>query len=103
MKKIMVNETLIFLRHKYNYVELDDIQSDVLLSKDKPDNNLLLEEYYELIRELPYDLRTIFNLYAIEGYSHKEIAKQLNIQESSSRVYLTRARKILQKNLTKNF
>ena len=102
MKKIITNEALLFLRQKFTYNELYDISSAVLFSDDMPDNNLMLEDYYRLIRELPHDLRTVFNLFAIEGYSHKEIAELLNIKEASSRVYLTRARKMLQENLTKN-
>jgi len=101
MKKIITNEALIFLRQKFIYNELDDIPTAGSFSEDIPDNNLILEDYYRLIRELPHDLRTVFNLYAIEGYSHKEIAGLLKIKEASSRVYLTRARRILQKNLTK--
>jgi RNA polymerase sigma-70 factor (ECF subfamily) len=56
----------------------------------------MAEDYYQLIRRLPHDFRTVFNLYAIDGYSHKEIAEELGIKETSSRVYLNRARKLLQ-------
>jgi RNA polymerase sigma-70 factor (ECF subfamily) len=49
-----------------------------------------------LIEKLPVGYRTIFNLYAIEGYSHAEIAKQLGITESTSKSQLSRARVILQ-------
>jgi len=45
-----------------------------------------------LLEKLPDQMRVIFNLYEIEGYSHKEIAATLNIAESSSRTYLTRAK-----------
>lgn len=102
MKKIITNEALFFLRQRFTYHEIEDIQSEILYSEDAPDNNLMLEDYYRLIRELPHDLRTVFNLFAIEGYSHKEIAELLDIKEASSRVYLSRARKILQEKLTKN-
>lgn len=101
MKKIIINEALIFLRRKINYSEIHENQLEVLHPKNISDNNLILEDYYNLIRQLPHDLRTVFNLYAIDGYSHKEIAEKMNIKESSSRVYLTRARKILQQSLTK--
>jgi RNA polymerase sigma factor (sigma-70 family) len=99
MNKILINEALSFLRQKVTYNETNDNQSDSMASENIPENNLLLEDYYNLIRKLPQDLRTVFNLYAIDGYSHKEIATKLNIKESSSRVYLMRARKILQENL----
>ena len=100
MKKIIINEALVFLRQKFTYHEIEDIPSEMLFSEDITDDNLMLEDYYRLIRELPHDLRTVFNLFAIEGYSHKEIAELLNIREASSRVYLSRARKILQEKLT---
>ena len=48
-----------------------------------------------LIQELPVGFRTVFNLYAIEGYSHAEIAKMLTINESSARSQFSRARTIL--------
>jgi len=99
MNKIVINEALSFLRQKVTYYEINDNQSDSMANENIPENNLLLEDYYYLIRKLPQDLRTVFNLYAIDGYPHKEIARKLNIKESSSRVYLMRARKILQQNL----
>lgn len=100
MKKIIINEALSFLRRKFSYSDLDDIRTEQVASMHNPESNLMLQEYYDLIRALPQDLRTVFNLYAIDGYSHKEIARELNITESSSRVYLMRARKILQQKLT---
>jgi len=53
-------------------------------------------ELLQLIAELPEGYRVVFNLYAIEGYSHKEIADLLEIQESTSRSQLVKARKQLQ-------
>jgi RNA polymerase sigma-70 factor (ECF subfamily) len=55
-----------------------------------------------LIAELPHGFRTVFNLYAIEGYSHAEIAKMLNINEASSRSQFSRARVLLQKKILQN-
>lgn len=54
------------------------------------------EELLKLIAKLPDGYRVVFNLYAIEGYSHKEIAEMLDIQESTSRSQLVKARKWLQ-------
>lgn len=102
MKKIVINEALMFLRQRFTYDEIDENISKVLLTESIPEDNLILEDYYTLIRRLPDDLRTIFNLYAIDGFSHKEIAGRLGIKEASSRVYLTRARKMLRNYLTKN-
>jgi RNA polymerase sigma-70 factor (ECF subfamily) len=55
-----------------------------------------LEEINKLIESLPLGYKTIFNLYAIEGYSHQEIAKMLGIQEGTSKSQLSRARGLLQ-------
>ncbi|MCB0579749.1 MAG: sigma-70 family RNA polymerase sigma factor, partial [Phaeodactylibacter sp.] len=54
------------------------------------------EELLRLIAKLPEGYRLVFNLNAIEGYSHKEIADMLGIQESTSRSQLVKARKMLQ-------
>ena len=54
------------------------------------------EEILKLIQELPEGYRTVFNLYVIEGYSHKDIGQLLNIGESTSRSQLVKARKLLQ-------
>jgi len=57
---------------------------------------LSADDILDLIAELPDGYRIVFNLYAIEGYSHKEIAKQLEIGESTSRSQLLKARRMLQ-------
>lgn len=59
------------------------------------------KELIIIINELPDGYRMVFNLYAIEGYKHQEIAKMLNIQESTSRSQLVKARRMLQKKLAK--
>lgn len=59
------------------------------------------EELLKLVAKLPDGYRLVFNLYAIEGYSHKEIADLLNIQESTSRSQLVKARKWLQNQIVK--
>ncbi len=59
-------------------------------------NDLHTEELMNLVARLPDGYRIVFNLFAIEGYSHREIAETLNIKESSSRSQLVKARKLLQ-------
>lgn len=97
MRKIIINEALSFLRQRIEYCDIEDKYHNSDIYEFLPETNLILEDYYNLIRQLPDDLRTVFNLYAIDGYSHKEIAEKLDIKESSSRVYLTRARNMLKK------
>ena len=54
-------------------------------------------ELLEIIKELPAQYKLVFNLYAIEGYSHKEIGEMVNISEGTSKSNLSRARVILQR------
>jgi RNA polymerase sigma-70 factor (ECF subfamily) len=100
MRKIIINEALTVLRKKHEYTNVEDLNYEIPQPSYHADNNLTAEDYYKMIQSLPNNLRTVFNLYAIEGYSHKEIASKLGIEESSSRVYLVRARKSLQELLS---
>jgi len=61
--------------------------------------NLGEEELMNLIGQLPDGYRVVFNLYVVEGYSHKEIAGTLEIKESTSRSQLVKARRLLQEML----
>ena len=63
---------------------------------------LNIQDVLRIVNQLPDMQRIVFNLFAVEGYSHAEIGAMLDIAESSSRVYLTRARKFLQQK-TKSF
>lgn len=62
-------------------------------------SNLGTEELMNMINALPDGYRLVFNMYAIEGFSHREIAHELGIQESTSRSQLVKARKILQEKI----
>lgn len=73
-----------------NYIENDDV---TVLQKISADDLMAC------VAELSDGYRTVFNLYAIEGYSHAEIAEMLGISEATSRSQFMRARKILQKNV----
>ena len=64
------------------------------------ENKLEAKELLQMIRKLPDGYRVVFNLYAIEGFNHKEIAQQLNITEGTSKSQYARARQFLQKMLT---
>ena len=91
-KRIVINECLGMLRKKkIKFQELPESLS--IIDEDVSMLEMMEAEYlFQLINELPYQLRIIFNLYEIEGYAHKEIAEKLEIVESSSRTYLTRAK-----------
>jgi RNA polymerase sigma-70 factor (ECF subfamily) len=60
-------------------------------------NSFEVQDLLKVIQQLPQGSRTIFNLYAIEGYSHNEIANMLNISEGTSKSQYSRARAYLQK------
>ena len=60
---------------------------------------LSLKEMLELIQQLPYGYRTVFNMYVIDGFSHKEIAAELNVSVSTSKSQLMKARNMLQKKI----
>lgn len=59
------------------------------------------KDLLKLVQHLPLGYRTVFNLYAIEGYTHKEIAEMLRITEGSSKSQLSRARQWLQTKISK--
>ncbi|WP_266362293.1 RNA polymerase sigma factor [Tellurirhabdus rosea] len=101
MKRIMVNESLTYLRrHKHWLAEVNLDDAAPTAEAAWADENIRAEELLDLLAELPEGYRTVFNLYAIEGYNHAEIAEMLGITESTSKSQLHRARAYLQKQLT---
>lgn len=103
LRKIVVNTAIDKERagKKFKYhVSLDDVESSSPVTIESEMN---AQQIYKLLNELPELLRFVFNLYEIEGYSHREIAEKLDIAESSSRTYLTRAKTQLRKLYRKNF
>ncbi len=100
IRKIMVNESLGYIRkQKRNLEEYPSDQIEII-----PDYNFVEEKFNEealltLVNELPLGYRTVFNLYVIEGYSHKEISEIMEITESTSKSQLHRARTMLQRKL----
>lgn len=98
IRRIMVNEALGYLRKQKRILE-DTISEEAANIPDyaSADQNLEAEELLKLIEELPVGYRTVFNLYAIEGFAHIEIAQMLGVTESTSKSQLHRARALLQK------
>ena len=83
-------------------VGLDDKNLIASNSFNEGWNNLLYEELIEQIQQLSPGYRIVFNLYAIEGYKHHEIAEKLNISIGSSKSNYAKARRKLQQALKKN-
>ncbi len=99
VKRIMVNEALMFLRSR-KMIEMDlELASSDQSLHFQADDSLEAEDLMILISQLPVGYRTVFNLYAIEGYSHAEIGEKLGISEGTSKSQLSRARTLLQEKL----
>jgi RNA polymerase sigma-70 factor (ECF subfamily) len=101
LNQIMVNESLLFLREQKRMTLSDELEVNdkSILLIPEIEVKLELESCLRLVRNLPDGYRTVFNLYVIEGYSHKEIAENLKISESASRSQLSRARNTLKQQL----
>ncbi|MES2730301.1 MAG: sigma-70 family RNA polymerase sigma factor [Bacteroidota bacterium] len=103
IRKIMVNQALSYLRkNKSIYLETDLEKADYEPDFQSPNSHLEAEDLLIMIQQLPPGYKTVFNLYAIEGYSHKEIANLLHISESTSKSQLCRARALLQQYLAES-
>jgi RNA polymerase sigma factor (sigma-70 family) len=102
MRRVIVNTALEKFRNKHNLYRVDDIDSIIELESE-PDNDdyadLQACDLLKLIRQLPPKYRMVFTLYAIEGYSHKEVSEMMHISEGTSKSNLSRARFILQKKI----
>ncbi len=100
VRRIVVNTALEKYRSKHNLYRIDDIDQ-IPEQNAEPDNEdyagLGARDLMEIIRELPPRYRIVFNLFAIEGYSHKEISGMMSISEGTSKSNLSRARVILQR------
>lgn len=98
VRRIMVNEALTFIRrNKSMYLEVEIEKASREPDLNKLSDQLEVEDLEKLIDQLPMGYKTVFNLYAIEGFSHKEIAEKLGISENTSKSQLSRARVHLQK------
>lgn len=104
IRRIIVNECISFLRvhKKVNFIE-DAVYVEE--SDEATECELAIDEIQFMIDNLPDGYKMVFNLYAIEGFKHKEIAVMLGINEGTSKSQLSHARKILQQqiNTTKNY
>ena len=97
-RRIFVTTALMYLRKKDVLKMSDELELARGLKAETvtQTQNLGYKELMELIMTLPPGFRTVFNLYALEGYSHKEIGEMLGISETTSRTQLSRARIWLQ-------
>jgi RNA polymerase sigma factor (sigma-70 family) len=97
IRRIMVNTALNYLKRNKKY-RTEMVFTEMPLhpvSNQNPDVNLEAKQLAELVRQLPTGFQTIFNLYAIEGYTHVEIGEMLGISEGTSKSQYARARYLL--------
>jgi RNA polymerase sigma factor (sigma-70 family) len=101
IRRIIINEALTYIRkNKYMYLEMDLASVPYEPDFDALETKLEADDLLTLIAELPVGYRMVFNMFAIDGYSHKEIAAHLGIHENTSKSQLSRARATLQRNLS---
>lgn len=102
LKKIMVNECLMFLRRKGELKIVDEKYAAEVGTNETLTGKMTADELYRMVLQLPTGYRTVFNLFVVEGYNHKEIAALLGITEGTSKSQLSKARESLKKTITVN-
>ena len=99
ISRITINVCLAYVRKKTIYpVSLNSVE-ETITTDNAVLSSLSLQEMLKLIQDLPFGYKTVFNMYVIDGFSHREIAQQLKISESTSKSQLAKARKMLQKKI----
>ena len=104
IRRIMVNESLMHLR-KVDHFRFSEEINPNLDVREEPTivNKLAAEEILQLLDELPPGYRTVFNLYVVEGYKHREIAEELNISINTSKSQLILAKRRMEELLRKRY
>ncbi len=100
IRRIMVNECISYLRvqKKVSFMEDEYFTESTF---NNIESQFSVEDIQSLIDSLPDGYKMVFNLYAIEGFKHQEIAKMLGISEGTSKSQLSHARKMLQEQVNK--
>jgi RNA polymerase sigma-70 factor (ECF subfamily) len=105
LRRVFVTTALEYLRKNDVLRESYDISTNYNLQTEEETiiERISADELRAIIGTLPTGFRTVFNLYAVEGYSHKEIGKLLNITESTSRSQFARAKNILKQKIVAQY
>ncbi len=104
LRRILINTSIDSYRKNSKHFYQQEIEEATQLTANSNIiDELTAKDIINLLDELPESHRIVFNLYEIQGFNHKEISEKLNISESSSRVFLTRAKKKLRILIHKNF
>ncbi len=105
VRTVMINTCIDHVRAKAP-LRLHEIKEDdtgLAFTEAEAFQHITAKEILALVRELPENIRMVFNLHAIEGYSHEEISKMLQIPAGTSRWYASEARKLLKRKMEKKF
>lgn len=105
IKRVQVNTCLMQLRKQKNRLLFDGINVEEIENIEEESSELINiepEMILEYIQELSRGYRTVFNMYVVDGFTHKEIAERLSISEGTSKSQLARAKKILKQKLEVN-
>lgn len=102
IRTIMVNTALTYLRSRNKWRNTTDIETVQLIDAEEISaiSRMNEQSLLELIEKMPSGYRTVFNLFAIEGYPHKEIAEMMGISENTSKTQFLKAKNWLKKHLT---
>ena len=101
IRRIFINSCIGYLRRKNSLTSLSDgIAETVEDTELNGFDNMALDDLLQMVQELPDGYRSVFNLFVVEGYTHKEISDMLGINEGTSKSQLFRAKKMLKEKLT---
>ena len=98
IRRVVLNQSLQLLKKniKQRQVQSIDTHFDIPYEETDIISQMQAEELLDLTKQLPVGYRTVFNLFVVEGFSHKEIAAQLEVSESTSKTQLRKARLYMQ-------
>lgn len=98
IKRIMINTAISYLRKEKAYLDQANIEdhTEQVVNTETALSGMEYQQLLAMVRELPLGCQSVFNLYAIEGYQHNEIATLLGISEGTSKSQYARAKQILQ-------
>jgi len=104
IRMVVINNALTMLRREKKFSYHEDVEELAYIASTDTDvlAQLSFENLMDLISSLPLGYKTVFNLYAVEGFAHKEIAEKLGITESTSKTQYRKAKLALQKLISEN-
>lgn len=96
MKRIFVNTSIEQIRKRKSHLDVTELNANEIKLTHKIETGMDAEKMMLLVQQLPKGYRTVFNMFVIDGFSHREISEHLGINENTSKSQLFKARKQLQ-------